>query len=591
MGEELLGNMMNLNLVTNWDKETWDEDSLNVLIGNNCIKYSHKDLYKKYNYILAQPYGVEKKVKDQNLILFNTLLNTILPLLVKELNKFHNKKYSERFWNIVLGHWIRRYLRVTINRISTLDDLIQKNSPNKFKINKLELSEIIPYDTNEALVYFNNAEWNSQLYLDIINLKGYNIQISNVSTNQKVISTKKLQKKNLLSSFLTLFNNFALLFQRKNSAVIIGTYLSKIDEIKLHLKLFQFPLIYRTPEIKIDKKICINKREEIISNLLKNNLKEDQQIFIKLLKYSIPTIFIENFSNFIQFSSKLNWPKDPKFIYTCNNFDNDELFKFWTAQKTENNIPYLVGQHGNNYGTNLYTQNTVEELTSDVFFTFGWKTKLTQHTPFYITKNTAKSIKNYNKIGSLLFIQDNYHHWEYTWDTSFQYEQFFNNQCAFLKTLNYDIYSNLLLRLHSSCKNSFSEEILRWNEFDEKLNIEYGKLKINKLINNSRLVVHSYDSTGILECLSKNIPTIAFWNDGFDNLTEDALPYYKLLFDAGIIYFNPIEAANKINEIWNDIDKWWYSDKVQNARKVFCSTYANFSSDILNELTTKFEKY
>ena len=43
------------------------------------------------------------------------------------------------------------------------------------------------------------------------------------------------------------------------------------------------------------------------------------------------------------------------------------------------------------------------------------------------------------------------------------------------------------------------------------------------------------------------------------------------MHQAGIIYYNPKEAAKKLNE---DILGWWYSEKTQKARKLFCNEFA-----------------
>ena len=108
--------------------------------------------------------------------------------------------------------------------------------------------------------------------------------------------------------------------------------------------------------------------------------------------------------------------------------------------------------------------------------------------------------------------------------------------------------------------------------------------RLQKLIEESRLVVHSYDSTGMLETMSLNIPTMAFWQNGFDNLRESAKPFYQLLVDAGIVHLSPESAAKHVNVIWNSIDEWWFSSKVQKARSRFCARYARESISPVREL-------
>ena len=97
---------------------------------------------------------------------------------------------------------------------------------------------------------------------------------------------------------------------------------------------------------------------------------------------------------------------------------------------------------------------------------------------------------------------------------------------------------------------------------------------MRQLISRSRLVVHSYDSTGILETLSSNVPTLCFWHGGLGHLRASALPYYEQLRQAGILFDSPEAAAQKVSEVWGNVPAWWNSEEVQNARTSFCDRYA-----------------
>ncbi|MBT7545091.1 MAG: transferase, partial [Kordiimonadaceae bacterium] len=60
----------------------------------------------------------------------------------------------------------------------------------------------------------------------------------------------------------------------------------------------------------------------------------------------------------------------------------------------------------------------------------------------------------------------------------------------------------------------------------------------------------------------------------FDHLLPSAMPYYEMLREAEIIVDSPEQAAKHVELHWDDIEKWWGSDEVQNARKLFCQHYA-----------------
>ena len=99
----------------------------------------------------------------------------------------------------------------------------------------------------------------------------------------------------------------------------------------------------------------------------------------------------------------------------------------------------------------------------------------------------------------------------------------------------------------------------------------------------------SYDSTGLLESLSKNIPTLAFWQNGLDHLRDSVKPDYQRLIDVGILHLSSESAAEKVNKIWNNIDEWWMQKKTQDTINFFCNKYAK-NSDNPSETLLNFFK-
>jgi putative transferase (TIGR04331 family) len=145
---------------------------------------------------------------------------------------------------------------------------------------------------------------------------------------------------------------------------------------------------------------------------------------------------------------------------------------------------------------------------------------------------------------------------------------------------------HLNIRLHPTFRQLSWHEEFRWKDFDQSLKLDTSDTNIFHLISRSRLVIHSYDSTGILETLSQNIPTLAFWQNDLEHLRDSAKPFYQLLVDAEIIHFTPESIAHKINEIWDDIDGWWMQKNVQDLRRQFCNRYAKESQNPIHELKT-----
>jgi putative transferase (TIGR04331 family) len=123
-----------------------------------------------------------------------------------------------------------------------------------------------------------------------------------------------------------------------------------------------------------------------------------------------------------------------------------------------------------------------------------------------------------------------------------------------------------------------------WQNRYPDIRLEAGVTSILKLIAQSRLVVHSYDSTGILETLTLNIPTICFWYGGLKHILNSAKPYYEFLRNAGILLDSPESVSEFIASNWDSVDEWWGSKEVQDARKEFCGQYARIEKHPIRAL-------
>lgn len=96
--------------------------------------------------------------------------------------------------------------------------------------------------------------------------------------------------------------------------------------------------------------------------------------------------------------------------------------------------------------------------------------------------------------------------------------------------------------------------------------------------------MYTYNSTGFLETLGRNIPTIMFWNPKHWELRPSAQPYFDLLKEAGILHETPEAAAARAAEVWDDVAGWWNQPEVQDARRCFCDRFARTPEDLIRVL-------
>jgi putative transferase (TIGR04331 family) len=579
-------------LITTSDERTWKFDCPVVFLGEWCRTYNRKHIWQNMDAIVAMPYGLGLPQKDADNNEARALEESLLSKLCEVLNEHHGVQHDARFWRIVLGHWLRRYVDVMLNRVKTLELCLQSYAISGTTAYSNTNYTLSTTDSYSAIWAFNDNRWNNALSVRILDLmkvtscpveviedcplEGYHFNVIAESSALKrtVLKWSYLQVGKLLSWFA-----------RDSDAFIIKSYLSKKNEIKLQLALKQCPQLWVSPKHEVVEKPDKALREKLAIHFTSQSDNNLENILSLMLFELLPVCFLEGFANLNIVVKQQSWPKFPKFIFTSNNFDTDEVFKLWAATKVESGSKYFTGQHGNNYGTYRYFgQCSLEELTADKFITWGWTDGLPQHTPAFLFKTAGKKAWHYNPQGGLLLIELCLNHRITTWDGTAEFANYFEDQQRFISTLESMPRKGVTIRLHSAYRYLKWNEEARWQAFDPLLKVDTGSVAIKSLIAKSRLVVHSYDSTGILETLSQNIPTLAFWQNGLDHLRESAKPYYQLLVDAGIVHLTSLSASQKVNEIWDDVEGWWWGRRVQNARKEFCERYARHTQNPIHDL-------
>lgn len=566
-------------LITTADERSWKYDQPVLFLGEWCKRYNRKHIWDEMSSQVAEPYGIDIDEFKRNISYIESLSNELLQELSEALNLYHHSFHSERYWDIVLGHWLQRYVAVIFNRYFTLEKALKN----------YDISETTVFDSSEYSLATTNSInfiwacnddiWNHVLYskiLDYLEFTDTNLVSEPLKDIKYFVpedNVSIIRKKSTKTLFFNKLNNWLQKLCKEDDAFIINSYLSLKAELLLQLSLGQCPQLWRSPTIKTVEPDLV-KRE-----FLGLNYKNHQgfEKFIRLLlKEIIPTCYLEGYKSLTQQVSTLPWPDKPKFIFTSNSFDTDEVFKAWTALKVEDGVPYFVGQHGNNYGSHIYHGNLFwpERKAADHFFTWGWSNGDPKNIPAFIF--TIANRKSRSKIPDrgILLIELHPPHRIAAEDSEFKFGLYQEQQFRFVDSLSERIRRELTVRLHRGNRRfSWSDE-QRWKDHRSNIVLDKGVESIHELTAKSRLVVHSYDSTGILETLAQNIPTICFWPGGFDHLLSEAKPYYELLRVEGIIASSPEDAAGFINSHWDNINEWWESEEVQNARKKFCEHYA-----------------
>jgi len=105
-----------------------------------------------------------------------------------------------------------------------------------------------------------------------------------------------------------------------------------------------------------------------------------------------------------------------------------------------------------------------------------------------------------------------------------------------------------------------------------------------------RIVVETLNGTGFLEAMHLNIPAILLINPKINQFNLRFKNYYDQLKDANILHHNGKKAAEFVNSIYENPEKWWNDKKTQEARNFFCSKFACYKKNPYLELTNILDK-
>jgi putative transferase (TIGR04331 family) len=557
---------------------TWKRDKPILLLGMWCVKRNSRKVIEDCDYEILPPYGLESRKREDDHKYVRMLEEKLFPEFSAVLNSIHGTHFEERYWKILTGSWFRNTISLLVNRINTLQ-LATSKYENLSIIGHAGTSSysLATLDSSDATWASNDDMWNHFLILEIIAVSqmGISVQHENFELSSenfsKVVPKQLRLKHTIIRNGLNFISRF---FSRKKDALIISTYLSVKAELLLQLALHQAPKWLVSNGTSVECAISAELRLRGTKFFSRESKDSTEKVIRELIFKLIPVVFLEKYNELKKSSMKRGFPAQPKFIFSSNSFEYDEEFKVFCAEETLRKTPIIYGQHGNTYGTSKYYCPSIEEETCDKFLTWGWSLDPKKHIPVFMLRNLSLKLKRKNSPDKLLLIELYEDHRRNTWDSSFDYQLFLKTQIEFCETLRGDLYSHLQVRLspHSNFFESGDKRF--WNSYDPRIQLDEGNSAIYSLFEDSKLVVHSYDSTGILETLSMNIPTLAFWRNGLDHLNEYAKNDYQFLVSVGIIHFDPVSAARHLNSIWDDVDSWWESAEVQSAREAFCSKYA-----------------
>ena len=548
----------------------------NEIIRSRHLIFNRENL-KNVNQNFFDPYGLTEKLLYDDAKYLDKVFNKYLNKISIGLNNLHNQKNSLKYWNIILGVWLRDFIYTSYNRFRTLREGLKKFNINEIILIENKKNNFPIIESTDFNKYTNNLFFDAILISNIFKNLEKNNGIKIIRSEDTFYPTNlnlKYKKKSIISTILKFISKILnFLSGYKNAKYfVLKSYLSLFEEIKLNFilnKKFQFNE-YPTIEYN-EKKINLSLR----SNLNFNNDSENEfeTILNKIIADYIPMTVIENYKQVEDFiKSKLNWPHNPQLIFTSNSFGDGGPTQFWIAQKTEKGTKYYIGQHGGGY-LELYDKKLrVEIKPADGMI--AWGKKVFDNKFFSAFNFTVLNRKKNNFLGKKLMIVFRSSGVRTVPFDRFEYGKIlYEKSSEIVKNLSEEIKKETLLRLHPNYKKGIYltfDEFLKKNKY---LKID-STTKYFKLLKNSKIVIFNDFSSGFFQNLTLDYPSIVFSPLGLSFIHNENKGDFEELIKIKLIFTDVKSLNNHLNEIWNNTEAWWNDTSNVKVRKIFLEKYS-----------------
>lgn len=574
-------------LITTALEETWRDDDPVLFLGEWCRSYSRKDRWSKMDAEVLSYHWDDRAKLYADYQYLQDFYERFLQDLTYQLNQIHGVDHSLRYWRIMIGPWLGFFVQMLFDRWTSIQQAVdQYDLSGTVVLTGLEDS-FVPNDMADFTRFCQGgSEWNHHIYASLLqHFTGVHCikrSRQNLDGMPKAAPPHNW-KRHIKQTLLACYTLVASAFVRNTDAFLISTYLPLCDEMRLYKRLGQMPQLWRSvPPIQVP--VDRSQRQWVVSG---ENLSAFESCARALIPQQLPTSYLEGYSQLVEQTKALRWPKEPKLIWTSNSFSEDDVFKAWAAEKVECGSPLVVGQHGGHYGVGRWSFFEDHETTiSDCYLTWGWaepgKPKIKPVGQLKVKRPLG--VQHANQPGALLVTctLPQFSYWMYSVYVSSQYLDYFDDQCTFVSALPSSIRSQLTVRLFPA--DWGWDQVSRWRNRFPNLRLNDGRSSINDLIRQSRLYIATYNATTFLESFNMDVPTVIYWNPNHWELRDSAIPYFEELKRVSIFHETPESAARHVAVIWDNVDAWWTSPEVREVLECFKARYCRQSDGLLDRV-------
>lgn len=571
-------------LITTADERTWRRDGPVLFLGEWCRRYDRRAAWQSLDAEVVPYHWDDRQKLDDDYDRLQSIFEALLSRTGSALNEYHGAERSARYWRILVGPWLHAYVHVLFDRWTMVE-----RASERYEIAGTQICDLAPQRAIGAdflSAAYNEIGWEQYLFGKVITYQD-RIPWQLIAVEPEPAVQEPARRPAGRAALQRAFATLLARFTKSNESMIIRSYLPRLEEIKLQMLLGQVPKLWTPPRLDAvppdmsrrgDFHVTVSSQDPFV------------RFAASMIAEQIPTAYLEGYQSLKQAAERLPWPSRPRVIFTSNVYQFCEVFQEWSAVKAEAGHPLVIGQHGGFVGVGKRQPGEDEPVqVCDRFLTWGWRDERPRVHPSIIFTNVGKRVGRWNRSGNLLLVTVPVRLLpirNMSWPVGAnQSAAFVDEQIRFGRALGEPARASMTVRIRAALDTKMgSGYVARWKEAIPGVEIDPSTGPLEPRLRRCRVFVYTYNSTGFLETLARNIPTVMFWNPWYFELRRSAQPYFDLLAEARIYHQTPEAAAQHVNDIWHDVAEWWNRPAVQQARRIFCDEYARMPSDPLGVL-------
>ncbi len=561
--------------------EFWDGEDELALLGPWCLRGRKDPRLDGRRWRMLPNVWDDRALLRSSAAECSRAYEAMIGRLAARLDELHGAPRGERYWDVLAGSWLVFYVHQLYDRWTQIkaaralhpDAESAVLDPRDFRV---------PFDSEDYSLLFQTPRYDLQLYSQALVFEGAKVRTVRAELAEPPRpAPPSLSPRRLLRDALRTVCDRAVRAglagvatdEMYPSGALLWSIVRACGFRALPVRP-PYPASLRTPPRFDERRLGLTTLEA---------RTPFEKLLVSTLPYALPTAYLEGFAAARETCAG-PYRRAPSVLFAGVSLYYDDAMKFLAAEWVARGAKLLGFQHGGQYGTAAFTlAEEHERRISDRFYVWGWAgsdpklgnlpvpkfSKSVEERPFPLDVNArdilvvcAEGLKNAHHL--------------FPTPMGSQWERYAGRREEFLAALG---------PLRAASRVRLSPQDYGWDQRGRLLErfpdqrLDDASTPFAASVESARLVVADHPGTTMLELLATNRPSIHFWDADLWETRESARPALDRLRAAGIVHDSPASAAAHAARVHGDVEAWWRSAEVQEARRYFCERYAATDPD------------